>query len=494
MSASPHYPWLDNSRMIKLFTGLGLLSACLCNAALAQALPSTVEAALNRAKVPREAVSMLVVEADGRSPPRLSHRPQAPMNPASVMKLVTTFAALDLLGPAYTWQTPVYLGGPVRGGTLQGDLYIEGRGDPKLVAERLWLLLRRVQGLGIQKIAGDIVLDHSAFAPQATDPSTFDGEPLRPYNATPDALLINFKSVVMTFVPDPGNNVARIHYEPPLSGVQLPSTVPLSAGACNDYRATLQGDFTDATRFRLNGTYPAICGERVWPIAYVEPASYSARAVEGLWKEMGGQLTGTARDGRLPAAPAPTLKPAFELSSPSLVEVVRDINKYSNNVMAQHLLLTLSLPARSPGGTTPLAAPASTQASRDILLRWWKERWGANDLPVIDNGAGLSRDGRISAQALARLLQSAYQSPLMSELMSSLPISGVDGTLKRSKAQSQGVAHLKTGSLRDVTAVAGYVLANSGKRYVMVSIVNHANAGAARPAFEALQDWVVNDN
>ncbi len=482
--------------MIKLPTRLGLLAACVCSTALAQVLPPEVDAALNRAKVPRDAISVLVMEADNRSPPRLSYRATVPMNPASVMKLVTTYAALDLLGPAYTWQTPVYLDGPVRDGTLQGDLYIQGRGDPKLVAERLWLLLRRVQGLGIQKIAGDIVLDHSAFAPSGTDPGSFDGEPLRPYNAAPDALLINFKSVVMTFVPDPANNVARIQYEPPMGGVQLPATVALSNGACNDYRATLQADLTDATKFRFKGTYPGICGERVWPIAYVDPASYSERAVDGLWREMGGQLTGRVRDGRVPAAPGKTLKPVFEMSSPSLSEVVRDINKYSNNIMAQHVLLSLSLPPRLTNGvsTLPEPAPASTEASREILLRWWKERFGAADLPVLDNGAGLSRDGRITAQALGRLLQTAYRSPLMPELMASMPISGVDGTLKRSKAQSQGSSHLKTGSLRDVTAVAGYVLANSGKRYVLVAIVNHANAGAARPAFEALQDWVVRDN
>ncbi|WP_210543551.1 D-alanyl-D-alanine carboxypeptidase/D-alanyl-D-alanine-endopeptidase [Rhodoferax sp. PAMC 29310] len=482
--------------MNKPTTLLALLASGICSLSLAQALPPEVDAALSRAKVPREAVSLLVIEADGRTAPRLSHRALVPMNPASVMKLVTTYAALDLLGPAYTWQTPVYLGGPVRDGTLQGDLYIQGRGDPKLVAERLWLLLRRVQGLGIQKIAGDIVLDRSAFAIDDTDPGSFDGEPLRPYNATPDAFLVNFKSLVMTFVPDTGNNLARIQYEPPLGGVQLPASVPLSGGACNDYRATLQGDFNDATRVRFGGSFPAACGERVWPVAYVDPASYSARAVEGLWREMGGQLVGRVRDGRLPTAPGKTLKPVFEMSSPSLAEVVRDVNKYSNNIMAQHVLLSLSLPVRPAIGANPLPeqAPASTQASREVLLRWWKDRFGSDDLPVLDNGAGLSRDGRISAQALGRLLQTAYRSPLMPELMASLPISGIDGTLKRSKAQSQGTAHLKTGSLRDVTAVAGYVLANSGKRYIMVAMANHANAGAMRPAFDALQDWVVRDN
>ncbi|MEO7105609.1 MAG: D-alanyl-D-alanine carboxypeptidase, partial [Rhodoferax sp.] len=170
----------------------------------AQGLPPEVDAALARAKIPRDAVSVLLVDAQGQAAPRVSYRANVPMNPASVMKLVTTFAALDLLGPSYTWATPVFMDGPIRDGTLHGNLTIQGQGDPKLVLERMWLLLRRVQGMGIRTIAGDIVLDRSAFDVPNADPSAFDGEPLRPYNASPDALLFNFKSVVMTFTPEPG--------------------------------------------------------------------------------------------------------------------------------------------------------------------------------------------------------------------------------------------------------------------------------------------------
>ena len=161
------------------------------------------------------------------------------MNPASVMKLVTTYAALDLLGPAYLWNTPVYTEGNISNGVLNGNLYIKGQGDPKLVLERLWLLLRRVQGLGIKTIAGDIVLDRSAFSLPEVDPAQFDGEPLRPYNVAPDALLVNFKSVVMTFTPDRAAQVAQVQYDPPLAGVALPATVALGAGECGDYRAAL---------------------------------------------------------------------------------------------------------------------------------------------------------------------------------------------------------------------------------------------------------------
>ena len=480
-----------------LLLGLALLSA-LATPALAQssALPPEVEAALARAKVPHDAVSLLVVDAEGKQSARLSHRADQPMNPASVMKLVTTYAGLDLLGPAFTWSTPVFVEGAVREGTLYGNLHIRGQGDPKLVTERLWLLLRRVQSLGVKTIAGDIVLDNRAFEVAAQDPGAFDGEPLRPYNASPQALLINFKSVVMTFVPDVTSGLAQISYEPPLAGVQLPPSVPLtlsatgSAGDCGDYRSLLKADFSDPLRIRFNGSLAASCGEKVWPVAYADPLSYGARAVEGLWRDMGGQLAGKVREGQLPtlagAAPAMMTRPVFEMVSPTLLEVVRDINKFSNNVMAQQLFLTLSL--NQPTGTA-----ASFAASRERLQAWWRERMGGNEVPVIIKGSGLSRGERISAQALARLLQNAYGSPNMSELMSSLPIRGVDGTLRRARVTGPGSAHLKTGSLRDVSAVAGYVLGTRGKRYVLVAIVNHANAGAARAAIDALVEWTAKD-
>jgi D-alanyl-D-alanine carboxypeptidase/D-alanyl-D-alanine-endopeptidase (penicillin-binding protein 4) len=495
---------------------IALLFTALCGlmaVAQAQKLPSDVDTALVRAKVPRDAVSVLVIDADptarggsANSAPRLNHRSTVPMNPASVMKLVTTFAALDLLGPAYTWRTPVYLEGAVREGTLYGNLYIQGQGDPKLVLERLWLLLRRVQGLGIHTIAGDIVLDSSAFTVPPSDPASFDGEPLRPYNAAPDALLLNYKAVVMTFTPDRTANLVQVQFDPPLAGVQTQATVPLLAAPgngstdCGDYRGALKADFSDANRIRFAGGYPANCGEKVWPVAYADPQSYAVRSVRGLWQDMGGKLSGAVRMGQVPTAISAS-KPAFEVSSVPLAEIIRDINKYSNNVMAQQVFLTLGRVVPTEAETTVQSAnailpdnPGTFAASRAVVQRWWTQRIGPDDLPVLDNGSGLSRQERISAQGLGRLLQTAYQSPLMPELMSSLPISGVDGTLKRMKARASGSAHLKTGSLNNVVAVAGFVHAASGKRYVLVALINHPNANAARPAIDALVDWTAKDH
>ncbi len=493
----------------RVLANLGLYSLYgLCGLATAQSLPPAVEAALLRANLPRDAVTLLVVDAEGRQPPRLSHRTSVPVNPASVMKLVTTYAALDLLGPAFSWRTPVYIEGAVRDGTLYGNLYIRGLGDPKLVTERLWLLLRRVQGLGVRQIAGDIVLDRSAFELADTDPGSFDGEPLRPYNVAPDALLLSFKSVTMTFVPDRSIRTAQVQFEPTLAGVDMQTSVPLSNGNgdCGDYRAALKADFSDPTRIRFNGSYPAACAEKAWSVAYADPKSFATRAVEGLWRGMGGQLGGTVREGRVPtlgtgngngngAGPDLLPEPVFEISSAPLAEIIRDINKYSNNVMAQQLFLTLSLAAPAPNGSRPAAggpARATAEASRAVLRRWWLDRFGPEDVPVVDNGSGLSRQTLISAQGLGRMLQTAYRSPLMPDLMASLPLNGVDGTL-RNRRTLPGSAHLKTGSLRDVTALAGYVHGASGRRYVLVAIANHPAAEAARPVFDALLEWTVRD-
>ena len=460
---------------MRLLTALVL--ACCTGPLLAQSLPAEVDAALARAKLPRDAVTLLVTEVDPKAPPRLSHRADAPVNPASVAKLATTFAALEQLGPAFTWSTPVYADGPVQGGVLQGNLYLKGQGDPKLVQERLWLLMRKLHGLGITQVAGDIVLDRSAFELSATDPAAFDGEPLRPYNAAPDALLLNFKSVVLTFTPQSGT--VRMQAEPPLAGVAWPTAIAPAPGECGDWRGALKADFTNPLRPRFAGAFPAACGERTWPLAYADARGYAARAVAGMWAETGGRLGGQVREGRVP----PGLKPLFELQSPTLAEVVRDINKFSNNVMAQQLFLTLSLQHRGVG---------SYEGSREVLRSWWRERFGP-DLPFFDNGSGLSREERITAQQLAKLLQYAWASPLMPELAASMPVTGSDGTLRRTRGPGVGGAHLKSGSLRDVSGVAGYVHAASGKRYVLVAIANHANAHGIRPALEALLAWTARD-
>ena len=457
---------------ILLVLGLG----CECAPVLAaEALPPKVDQALRQAAIPRDALSVVVIPLGAGTPKtaRLLHQADVSRNPASLMKLVTTSAALDLLGPAFTWRTPVAVDGVVRDGVLLGHVYLRGQGDPKIGVEQVWLILRRLQGMGIQKIQGDIILDRTAFEVPPQDPGGFDGEPLRPYNASPDALLLGYKSFLLHFVPDAANKVARVHVEPPLAGMLVQASVSLSNADCSDYRASLKADFQNPLRISFAGAYPLACADKVWPVAYADPPQFAPRTIHGMWLQLGGQLSGRVREGAMP----PHLKPLWSHESPSLAEVVRDINKFSNNVMADQLFLTLGLNQRGLGNAV------NTKA---VIDAWWRERFG-QEPPFMDKGSGLSREARITPQALAGLLQWVWLQPFMPELMASLPLTGVDGTLKRSKSTAS--AHLKTGSLRDVMGVAGYVDAAQGQRYVLVVIVNHANAYQARPVIDALIDW-----
>ena len=442
-------------------------------------LPEPIAAALAQSRVPAQSFALWIQPVDAATPV-WSLNGDAGMNPASVFKLATTSAALDTFGPAWSWKTQVAFTGPVRQGVLHGSLVIRGAGDPSLVQERLWLLLRQVRDAGVHSIDGDIVLDHGAFAPATRAPGDFDGAPLEPYNAQPDGLLMNYGALVLHFVPDRAAGVAHVSVEPALAGFRVDETVPLGRAACDDWRDGLALQADDPAHWRFRGRYPAGCGTRDWPVAYSDPASFDRRLVAALWKDVGGRLKGQVRDGRMPA----DAQQAFEFASPPLAQVVRDINKYSNNVMAEQVYLSLAASADGADAATP-------DAARAALDKWLHERLGADaDGIVIANGSGLARETRISARALGSLLQWVWRSPDMPELMGSLPLNGVDGTLRHAGATA-GRAHLKSGSMRDVIAIAGFVLSDSGRRYVLVAIVNDPNAAAARPVFDAAIDWVV---
>ena len=468
-------------------------------------LPAAIEKALARAQVPRDAVSLLVVDTSGKQPPRLSYRADVPMNPASVMKLVTTYSALDALGPGFIWKTRITLDGSLTGSPtnvlLNGNMVVQGGGDPKLVVERLQALLMQVQATGARAIHGDIVLDRSAFAVPATDPGEFDGEPLRPYNARPDALLINFKSLVMTFTPDLPSNRALVRFEPPLAGVQVAETVPLVRVArCGDWRSELRASVDNPDKIDFLGSYSSACGEKVWPSAYADPSNFAARAVEGSWRLLGGLLTGVVRDataqeltmlrqnraiGTISGAKAAA---QFVGQSLPLMDVVRDVNKFSNNVMAQHVFLTLGLHAN-----LGQVKSGTLEASRTALTNWWRKNLPGNTPPMMDNGSGLSRNERISASSLSALLMHAAKGPHANDLADSLPVAGVDATMRERAKGVAGQAFVKTGSLRDVVAVAGYANGQSGARYIVVGLINHPNASLARPALDAMLDWTVKE-
>jgi D-alanyl-D-alanine carboxypeptidase/D-alanyl-D-alanine-endopeptidase (penicillin-binding protein 4) len=462
-------------------------------AAPPRSLPEPYMAALRAANVPPSAVGMVVqpVGPAAGSPglpglPAMSLNESTPMNPASTMKLVTTWAALNLLGPAYTWRTEAFAAGSLRRDVLDGDLALRGSGDPKLVIEHLWLLAHRIRGYGVREIRGDVLLDKSAFTVANGDPGAFDGEGLRPYNAGPDALLLNYKSVTFGFVPDAETKTARVIVTPALAGLSVPPLVRATDGPCGDWRGRLQGDFANPMAPQFRGAYPLACGERVWHVSVLDHTQYFGAVFRALWEGSGGVWTGKVREAPVP----PEARRIAMHESDPLADLIRDINKFSNNVMARQLFLTIGAEAaRAPVNAGQPPQPANTERAARAVRAWLANR--NLDMPelVLENGSGLSRVERIAPGNLAKLLAHAFASPLMPEFMSSLPLSGVDGTMKN-RSGAAGNAHIKTGLLADVRAIAGYVHALSGRRYVVVSIINHPNARDAQAAQDALLEWV----
>jgi D-alanyl-D-alanine carboxypeptidase/D-alanyl-D-alanine-endopeptidase (penicillin-binding protein 4) len=435
-------------------------------------LPQPVLRALKTAGIPTSSVGAVVQEvSSGRS--ELVHEARDSMNPASVMKLVTTYSALELLGPAYRWKTEAYIDG--------NDVVLKGYGDPKLNLESFWMLLRALRGRGLRDIRGDLVLDRSYFGPVAD--GRIDDDAFRPYNVAPDALLVNFKSLRFTFLPS--DTGVRVFAEPALPGLELVNSLKLAEGGCPEgkaFRSLIQADFrSKPPRASFTGAYPLSCGEKELNVALYEPQEYVAAMVKQLWAAMGGTWAGVVRQGS--ASPAARLTYVHE--SEPLAEIVRDINKFSNNVMARQLYLTL---AAEMGG-----APARPELALVAIRQLLVQRGIKAPELVMENGSGLSRLERASAATIAAVLQAAWKSAIMPEFVSSLPVVAADGTMKKRLlgAGVAGQAHIKTGLLQDARCIAGYVLDRHGQRHLVVMLINHPRASAeGEPALNAMLEWV----
>ena len=445
--------------------------------------PPTVAQALAAARIPSGAAAIVVQEV-GAPRASLNINPATPMNPASVMKLVTTYAALELLGPAYRWKTEAWVAGPLREGVLEGDLILKGYGDPKLDLEAFWMLLRSLRGKGLREIRGDLVIDRSHFERAPGDAAQFDGDAFRPYNVLPDALLVNYKSLRFAFAPEPERGTVRLYVEPRPPSLEVVNTLRLAEGGCPEgsaFRELLKATFEPARqRAIFSGRYPLSCGEKEMNVALLAPNDQVAGTLLQLWTELGGAWTGAVREGQ--ASPGAQLLHTQE--SPSLGEIVRHTNKYSNNIMARHLYLTLGAESAGP--------PANGQKAFTAIRAWLAAKGIAAPELVMENGSGLSRIERISAGSLAGLLQAAWRSPVMPEFIASMPIVGQDGTMRRRLKENgiAGRALVMSGLLQDARAMAGYVLDRGGRVQVVVMIVNHPSAPETQPAMDALLRWV----
>lgn len=446
-------------------------------------LPPPVEFVIKGHRIPTDAYSLYVREI-GKQEPALAVNPETPFNPASVIKIVPTLAALELLGPAYRWKTEVYTLGSIKDGVLQGDILFKGYGDPYLVTEEFRKILEELRRRGIREITGDLLIDHSYFQVPYTAPGAFDNKPFRSYNVLPNAFLVNFKAVRFHFYPAPDGRNVMVHPEPELAGLKIDNRLRLRKRYCGGFQrgvAVTVPDSKTADHVIFSGRFPTGCSHYILSRSLLTHETYAYGAFKSIWRQLGGTIDGQVRTSAAPA----TDKPFLVHHSRPLSDIIRLINKFSNNVMTRQLLLTLGAELDEPPGT----------AGRGIrVIDGYLTGLGLDTRTLnIDNGAGLSRDARASAKLLADILAHAWTIPYRPEFISSLSITGVDGTAKyrlRHKAAS-GYAHVKTGTIDDVSAVAGYVHARSGREYIVAGIMNRklAHKGHGKELMNALVTW-----
>jgi serine-type D-Ala-D-Ala carboxypeptidase/endopeptidase (penicillin-binding protein 4) len=442
----------------------------------------TIASTIAAERLPASAVSFAVMDAEsGRV--IAGQNEDTLRSPASTIKAVITFVAVDLLGPAYTWHTQALVRGELHGGVLRGDLILKGGGDPYMTLERWWSFVQALRARGLESIRGDIVLDDTAFAPARDDPGAFDGRPHQAYNAQPDALMVNFQSVEFHLIPNAVTRTIDITATPAPPNLEIDNRVAFIDGRCRAAAARVDFDVpTEAwDRVMFSGGLSRDCAERSVTRVLLRAPAYAYGTFLQLWRESGGTFEGKPR---IEPAP-PDAQPFLSFDSLTLGEIVRLTNKFSNNLMARHLLLTLGLEHYGP--------PATPEKGAAAIADWARGQGLALPGLEIDNGSGLSRATRISVLEMANILKAAFHSRYAPEFIASLPLAGIDGTLRsRMKDTAGGSVRLKTGHIDGVSGVAGYVTGASGRTYVLVSLVNDARCdyGAAEPVHAALVDWI----
>ncbi len=469
-------------------------------------LPPNVEAMLLASNMPDSALGLAVMRvSDGKL--IWSRQLDQPMQPASTMKVLTSIVGLERLGPAYRSRAELTTGAAVVDGVLKGDLTLRGLGNTDITWEDFQRMLLTLRQKGLREIDGNLRVDRTFFQPSRLDLGAppFDETPEFRYNVVPDALLINMN--LAQFDIASSDDSFQVRLTPPLQGVSVISNMTLIERACEKWEDGWRIPTTvyangGEVRVYLEGVFPKNCAITT-NLNVVERAEYTARLFRHLWRELGGSFKGSVRelataDAVAPPGSSEAQRVLAEHRARPLAEVTRNINKVSDNTITRMIFLTLGTAANIANGAVARAresAGESTVVKAEREIRAWLKQNVIDDTGmVLDNGSGLSRSERISPRQLAGVLQAGYRSKWAPEFLSSLPIVAVDGSMRSRLKDSPAAetARIKTGGLRNVVSVAGYVTDAVGEPHVVVGMINDDRAGRAggRAILDALLDAV----
>jgi serine-type D-Ala-D-Ala carboxypeptidase/endopeptidase (penicillin-binding protein 4) len=443
-------------------------------------IPEAALAKMREAQIPEDALGGVVMRLrDGRV--LWSQQATKPMQPASTIKVLTSIVALETLKPSYRAQTTLFTAAEQRGDTLSGDLALIGRGNDDFAIGQLQAMLRELRAQGVKTIAGDVILDREFFQPPRPYENAvpFDEAPEFRYNIIPDALMLGSNLNQLSL--SSNDEALRIVFGPRMEGVEFVSGMTLVDKPCNEWEDLWKIPRVEklaggAIRVVLLGDYPKNCTANT-EINILERTDYADRLIRAEWKSLGGEWGGRAREGVAPVGA--NVRTIAKQDSRSFAEINRDINKRSDNAMTRTALLSLAATREA----NERARHTSTFAHADAIVRdWLKSKSIDHAALLLENGSGLSRKELIAPMTLAQVLRAAHASPWASEFMMSLPIVGIDGAMRNRLKDTKAVewGRMKTGGLRNVTSVAGYLPNSNGETLILVLFLNHDNARGAK--------------
>ena len=418
------------------------------------------------------------IQAVNSSFPLVSWKSHTKRSPASVIKLLTTYSSLLALGYDYNWETKFYHTGRIKNGVLRGNLIVKASGDPTLENEDLDRIVSQIKNAGIRRIIGNIVIDRTLFKVPSKNNSGFDKNIYSPYNAMPDAMMFNERK--STLCVSFNGRRAKISKDIPDYSYKIINKLKLVNGSCRGKRAWPRVNIKNTT-LTFSGKISRHCGKRTVCKVLTKPYLSFYYALRDKMKKRGVKVTGKFKLQKTPK----NAKYIFSHYSESLEEVISVLSKKSNNLYARQLMLTLGAKIYGKPGTPY----NGRKAIERVLGRYNLLEKGTTH---IDNGSGLSRTSKITAQSLANLLKHGAEN-YGQRWMNTLSIAGIDGTIKRRFANSNvfGRAWMKTGTIKGVANIAGYVEGISGQQYVVVVLVNDKfSAKYGRKLANTIIEWV----